>query len=84
LLHNNAIPHIEARTLKTLRKLEWEVMKHPAHSPDLAPSDFHISGMLTEALGGRKFQCGDDVKMRCISGYKRNQRLSIVMALRSW
>jgi hypothetical protein len=37
-------------------------MKHPAHSPDLALSDFHLHGLLKEALGGRRFQCDEDVK----------------------
>jgi histone-lysine N-methyltransferase SETMAR len=36
-------------------------MKHPAQSPDLAPSDFHIFGLLKEALGGRIFQYDEDV-----------------------
>jgi histone-lysine N-methyltransferase SETMAR len=42
LLHDNARPHTAARILETLRKLKWEVMEHTAHSPDLAPSDFHL------------------------------------------
>jgi hypothetical protein len=42
LLHNSARPHTVASTLETLRKMKWEVMKHPAHSPDLAQSDFHL------------------------------------------
>jgi hypothetical protein len=62
LLHDNKRPNTAARTLETLRKLKWEVMEHPAHSPDLAPSDFHLSGPLKEALGGRRFRCDDDVK----------------------
>jgi histone-lysine N-methyltransferase SETMAR len=37
-------------------------MEHPAHSPDLAPSDFHLFGLLKEALGGRRFRCDEDVK----------------------
>jgi histone-lysine N-methyltransferase SETMAR len=36
-------------------------MERPAHSPDLAPSDFHLFGPFKEALGGRRFQ-RDDVK----------------------
>jgi hypothetical protein len=61
LLHDNARPNTAACTLETVRKLKWEVMEHPGHSPDLAPSDFHLFGPLKEVLGGRRFQC-DDVK----------------------
>jgi histone-lysine N-methyltransferase SETMAR len=62
LLHNNDHPHAAAHTLEAFRQLKWEVMEHPAHSPDLAPSDFHLFGPLKEALGGRIFQCDKDVK----------------------
>jgi histone-lysine N-methyltransferase SETMAR len=61
LLHNNAHPHTVAHTFETLRKLKWEVTEHPGHSPDLAPSDFHLFGQLKEALGGRRFRC-DNMK----------------------
>jgi len=37
-------------------------MEHPAYSPDLVPSDFHLFGPLKEALRGRRFSCDDDVK----------------------
>jgi hypothetical protein len=50
LLHNNACPHTAACILKTLRKLRWEAMEHPAHSPHLAPPDIHLFGLLKEAL----------------------------------
>jgi hypothetical protein len=33
-------------------------MEHPDHSP----SDFHLFGSLKEALGGRRFQCDEDIK----------------------
>jgi hypothetical protein len=55
LLHNNAHPHTLACTLETLWKLKWEVMEHPAHSPDFVPSDFHLFGQLKEVLRGRRF-----------------------------
>jgi histone-lysine N-methyltransferase SETMAR len=60
-LHDNACRHTVACTLETLRKLKWEVMEHPAHSPDLALSDFHLFGPLKGALRGR-FWCNDDIK----------------------
>jgi hypothetical protein len=62
LLHNNARPHTVARTLETLRKLKWRAMQHPAHSPDFAPSDFRLFGLLKQASGERRFQCDKDVK----------------------
>jgi histone-lysine N-methyltransferase SETMAR len=37
-------------------------MEHSAHSPDLAPSDFHLFGPLKEALRERRYRCDDDVK----------------------
>jgi hypothetical protein len=29
---------------------------HPPYSPDLAPSDYRVSGPLKEAMGGKKFR----------------------------
>jgi hypothetical protein len=55
-------------------------MEHPAHSPDLASLDFHPFGLLEEALG-RRFHCGDVKYM--VHQWQCNQRLSIMMALRS-
>ena len=62
LLHHNARPHTAAHTLETLKQLKWEAMEHPAYSPDLAPSDFHLFGLLKNALVGRRFSGDDDVK----------------------
>jgi len=41
LLHDKARSHTAHLTINTAQKLNWEVLEHPAHSPDLAPSDFH-------------------------------------------
>ena len=37
-------------------------MEHPTYSPDLASADFHFFGPLKEALRGRRFSRGDDMK----------------------
>jgi histone-lysine N-methyltransferase SETMAR len=31
----------------------WTVLPHPAHSPDLAPSDYHLFSPVKDALHGR-------------------------------
>jgi hypothetical protein len=41
----------------------WEVLPHPAYSPDLVPSDFHLFSPLKEALGGKRFRTNNKVKL---------------------
>ncbi|GFG40625.1 hypothetical protein Cfor_06662 [Coptotermes formosanus] len=42
--------------MATLPKLKWDVLPHPAYSPDLAPSDYHSFGQMKGLLGGKRFQ----------------------------
>jgi hypothetical protein len=39
-----------AHTKEILYKLKSEALKQPPHSPDLAPSDFHLFSAFKEAL----------------------------------
>ncbi|GFO44908.1 histone-lysine N-methyltransferase SETMAR [Plakobranchus ocellatus] len=48
-------------TSKWLQRYGWEILPHPAYSPDLAPSDFHLFGPLKRHLGGMAFETGDDL-----------------------
>jgi [histone H3]-lysine36 N-dimethyltransferase SETMAR len=45
-----------------LNHYNWEVLDHPSHSPDLAPSDFHLFGPLKRALSGKHFSSDDELK----------------------
>lgn len=47
--------------MAALRKLKWEVLPHPAYSPDLSPSDFHLFSPLKEFLSGHKFRDNDEL-----------------------
>ncbi|GFO32927.1 histone-lysine N-methyltransferase SETMAR [Plakobranchus ocellatus] len=42
LQHDNATPHSANLTQQWLQRYGWEILPHPAHSPNLAPSDFHV------------------------------------------
>ncbi|GFO12178.1 histone-lysine N-methyltransferase SETMAR [Plakobranchus ocellatus] len=44
LQHDNATPHSANLTQQWLQRYGWEILPHPAHCPDLAPSDFHLFG----------------------------------------
>jgi hypothetical protein len=46
----------------TMATMDWEIMNHPPHSPDLDPSDFHLLGPMKVHLGGQKFQTEDEFK----------------------
>ena len=40
----------------------WELLPHPLHSPDLAPSDFHLFDPLKEFTRGTKFESEHEIK----------------------
>ncbi|GFN82011.1 histone-lysine N-methyltransferase SETMAR [Plakobranchus ocellatus] len=46
---------------KKQEKGHWEILPHPAHSTDQAPSDFHLFGPLKRHLGGMAFETEDDL-----------------------
>jgi histone-lysine N-methyltransferase SETMAR len=62
LLRNNGCLHAAARMQAMLPEFGWEVFEHPAHSPNLSPSDFHLFPTLKEFLGGRCFKSDEEVK----------------------
>ncbi|GFO46617.1 histone-lysine N-methyltransferase SETMAR [Plakobranchus ocellatus] len=61
LQHDNATPHSANLKQQWLQRYGWEIFPHPAHSPDLAPSDFHLFGPLKRHLGGMAFETEDDL-----------------------
>ena len=40
----------------------YELLPHPAYSPDLAPSDYHLFSNLKKHLRGRHFHSDEDAK----------------------
>uniref|UniRef100_A0A8D8R8P0 Histone-lysine N-methyltransferase SETMAR n=1 Tax=Cacopsylla melanoneura TaxID=428564 RepID=A0A8D8R8P0_9HEMI len=62
LLHDNARPHTANATKQLLDSFGWDVLNHPAHSPDLAPSDYHLFTALKLHMGGKRFSTDEEVK----------------------
>ena len=56
--HDNARPHVAKVTIEIVKQLGFEVLQHPAYSPDPAPSDYHFFAPLKDALRDRK--CSPD------------------------
>lgn len=49
-LHDNARPHVAKSVRKKLMEFGWELLPHPAYSPDLAPSDYYLFRALSNSL----------------------------------
>jgi len=45
-----------------LETLKWEVLPHPAYSPDLAPTDYHLFASMGHTLAEQHFDSYADVQ----------------------
>jgi len=54
-LHDNAPAHRALANQKKLAYLGFQCLDHPPHSPDLAPSDYHMFPGLKKQLKCRHF-----------------------------
>jgi histone-lysine N-methyltransferase SETMAR len=68
LQYNNARPRTARITHERIRELECKLLEHLPYSPDLAPSDFHLSGPLKNQLGGKVLLMKKRLKQKCRSG----------------
>jgi hypothetical protein len=75
LLHNNVRPHTATVTTRTLQEMYWEVLPHPACSPDLAPCEFHLSSPIKETLGGKYLDPTMNINLLCDSDWSSNHFL---------
>ncbi|GBN02509.1 hypothetical protein AVEN_211667-1, partial [Araneus ventricosus] len=45
------------------QRVKWDVSNHPAYSPDLATSDFHLFSEWKNWLGGQSFLKNEDIQI---------------------
>ncbi|UYV73526.1 hypothetical protein LAZ67_10003964 [Cordylochernes scorpioides] len=53
---------ISAGKVMAMENFKWEIFTHLPHSPELAPSDFHLYPALKWHLGGKHFANDDEVQ----------------------
>ncbi|UYV76992.1 Transposase [Cordylochernes scorpioides] len=53
---------ISAGKVMAMENFKWEIFTHPPHSPELAPSDFHLYPALKWHLGGKHFANDEEVQ----------------------
>lgn len=63
LLHDYVRSHVAREIQALITRYGYEVLQHPLYSPNLAPSDFHLFGLLKKALTGLWFSSNADVKL---------------------
>ena len=61
-LHDNARPHVAKSTREKLLELGWVTVPHPAYSPDLASTDYHLFRSLSNHLREKKFDGESSLK----------------------
>lgn len=62
LLHDNARPHTAKITKKKNSDLNFDELKHPPYSPDLAPSDYYLFRSMEQSLRDKKFDSVQEVE----------------------
>jgi len=73
-LHDNAPLHTSTMVQSYLETLNWEVLSHPAYSPDLASSDYHLFLSMDHALAERHFDSTKISENGLMSGLPRKMR----------
>ncbi len=71
LLHDNALVHKSHIVQAAIRQTGLVELNHPAYSPDIAPSDYHMFFHMKKFLRGKSFSSNDEV-IRTVEDYIRD------------
>lgn len=62
LLHDDMPFHTSKLVQDYLKALNWEVLRHPAYSPNMEHSDYHPFSLMGHALEGQHFAFYENVR----------------------
>lgn len=68
LLHDNASSHKSKVAMAAIANCGFQVLEHPAYSPDLAPCDYYLFPNLKKHLRGKRFMDDSEV-MSAVNEY---------------
>ncbi|GBP22897.1 Mariner Mos1 transposase [Eumeta japonica] len=57
-----SMPYVAKLVKIYLETLQWEVLSHSPHSPDIAPSDFHLFDSMAHGLADQRFHSYEEAK----------------------
>jgi histone-lysine N-methyltransferase SETMAR len=69
-----ARPHTARALQERIQELQWELFEHLPYSPDLAPSVFHLFGLLQNHLGGKCFTDNEEVEMEVLKWLRQQSK----------
>ena len=73
-LDDNARPHVAKSTREKLLKLGRVTIPHPAYSPDLARTDYHLFRSLSNHLREKKFDDESNFKTDLVEFFNQKSR----------
>ena len=62
LQHDNATPHRSFVAYQTINDLQWDLLPHPAYSPDIARTEYHLFHSFQNILAEEHFESEDEVR----------------------
>ena len=68
LQQDNARPHTSRQTVSKIGELGYELLPHPAYSPDLALCDYWLFGQMKKFLGASIFKASKAYPVQSLSG----------------
>lgn len=71
ILHDNAACHKAGRVTSLLTSYGWNVLPHPAYSPDMSPPDFDLFPKLKEPMRGTRFEDLDSLEEEVANQVRR-------------